>query len=86
MLLVTQATDTPLEPLSPAALDCWLLAVGQCDKLHTDILTIRDLVCASDDVIEEWEHAAVATRLPFGHIRILARGMLWDFSSVRHAA
>ncbi len=78
MLLVEPAGDPLLRPLSAEALSEWLAAVGDCDRFHTDILEARELDHASEDVIDEWEHAALVLRLPFGNLRFLARGRLWD--------
>jgi hypothetical protein len=79
MLLVEPATDPLLKPLSTEALSEWLGAVGECDLFHTDILDARELDHASEDVIAELEDAALVARLPFGNLRVLARGWLWDF-------
>jgi hypothetical protein len=78
LLVAEPAADPLLKSLSPEALSAWLAAVGDCDRYRTDILEPRRVQYASWDVIEEWERAALVVRLPFGNLRFLGRGRLWD--------
>jgi hypothetical protein len=83
LLVAEPGTDPLLEPLSEAAFYAWLAAVGYCDRFHTDILQRREVEYATESVIDEWEHAALAERLPGGNLRFLARRRLWDFDRAR---
>ena len=81
MLLVAEPESEPiLSPLSAEALSAWLGAVGHCGSFHTDIVDIHELSETSDEVMDEWEHAALVERLPWGNVRFLARKRLWDFN------
>ena len=80
MLIVVEPTKHPvLKRLSPAALEAWHIAVARCDRFRTDLVDVHELVDVGEEVIDEWEQAAVARRLPFGHVRILGRGRLWEY-------
>jgi len=80
------STDAVLKPLSAEARSGWLTVIGDCDRFHTDILQAREVEYASEEMIDEWEHAALAARLPFGNLRVLARGRLWDFDRASRRA
>ena len=84
MLLVADTAANPLLALlSSDARSAWLGAVGRCDLLHTDILEPHELDDhgVSEETVDEWEQAALVARLPFGNVRFLARGLLWDLVS-----
>jgi hypothetical protein len=86
-LTVEPSAHPSLMQLSPGALHAWYAAVQRCDLLHTDILELAELEDADDRVIEEWEHAGLAARLPLGNLRMLARESLWEVDHLTpHAA
>ncbi len=86
MLLADVGAEPVLKALSAEALSAWLAAVGYCDLFHTDIVDAHELEYASEDVIAEWEHAQLVARLPFGNLRFVARGRLWDLNRPSRAA
>jgi len=80
MLLVTDPANDPLlEQMTPEARTAWLNAVGHCVLYRTDLLTPHELQKLGHDVVDQWESAELARRLPFGHLRMLGRPELWDF-------
>ena len=83
MLIVEPVADSRLRGLSAEALSEWLVTVARCDLLHTDILEAHEFASVAPEVIEEWEQSILATRLPFGSLRMLALKSLWELD---HAA
>jgi len=80
VLIVVEPTSHPvLKRLSSQALEAWHVAVGRCDLFRTDIVDAHELLDVSDRIVDEWEQLAIARRLPFGHVRILGRGRLWEY-------
>jgi hypothetical protein len=79
MLLVAEYEDPRLEPLSWGARSAWLRTVGYCSSHHSDIVPPAMVAETGDPIVREWEHSGLAARLPFGNLRVLARGSLWDF-------
>jgi hypothetical protein len=80
-LVVEPALDPALERLSLGARSAWLVAVMHCDDLASDIVAARELDGADESVIDQWVQAGLAARMPFGHVRLLARGRLWDIGA-----
>jgi hypothetical protein len=86
MLLVPEPeTDPRLSQLSADALSAWFAAVRRCGMFNTDILEWEELDGASDFDVDEWVNAALASRLPLGYIRMLARGSLWEHDAAERA-
>ncbi len=93
MLIVVEPSTHPiLRRLSPEALAAWHLAISRCDRFRTDLVEVHELQGVGDALIDEWEQASLAARLPFGHVRMLGRGRLWQYDhrdlgrSIRRAA
>jgi hypothetical protein len=80
-LVVEPALDLALERLSPDARSAWLVAVMHCDRVESDIVPARELDGADESVVDQWVQAGLAARMPFGHVRLLARGRLWDIGA-----
>lgn len=82
VLIVSEPTKHPvLMRLSPEAFHAWHVAVGRCDRFRTDLVDVHELAGVSEELIDEWVDAALASRLPFGHVRILGRGRIWEYDN-----
>jgi hypothetical protein len=80
MLLIPIPADDPvLALLSPGALRAWLEVVAHCGSFRTDLVGLEQLQGVDSALIDEWDRAHLVSRLPFGHLRVLARGRLWDY-------
>jgi len=80
MFLVTDpANDPVLEQLKPPARHAYVNAVGHCVRYRTDLMTPHELQRLEPGVVDEWENAKLAQKLPWGHVRLLGRPDLWDF-------
>lgn len=83
MLLVDDPLGHPkLAQLSDAARSEWLATVGYCSRTGSDIIEARRILGLTDAIAEEWEQAGLAAQAPFGHLRMLTRGWIWDFDPV----
>lgn len=81
LIVVEPSADPILGRLSPEALEAWHVAISRCDRFRTDLVDAHELQGIGEAVLDEWEAAAVARRLPFGHVRMLARGRLWQYDN-----
>ena len=87
MLLTTEPTAHPsLMQLSTGARSAWFAAIQRCDLFHSDVLAFDELDGADDQVIDEWEHAVLAARLPAGNLRMLEHLSLWALDHTRPRA
>jgi hypothetical protein len=78
MLLIGDPEDDPaLAALSIGAWNAWARTVARCATTRSDIVHLNVLE-ASDEDVEEWERAELVQRLPFGNLRMLRRGSLWE--------
>jgi hypothetical protein len=80
LIVAEPSTHPTLKQLSAEALSAWHLAVARCDLFRTDLVEVRELQGVSEDTIDEWARVALASRLPWGHVRLLGRGRIWDYN------
>jgi hypothetical protein len=79
VLLATPSTQVPLSHLSEEALAGWLLLVARCSLFGSDILEAHEVEALDGRLVEEWVETGLALRLPYGHLRVLGSGWLWEF-------
>jgi hypothetical protein len=78
MLLIGDPQEDPaLAGLSAGAWNAWADAVGLCSSARSDIVQLVRLD-VSDEIVDELEQAELVKRLPFGNLRMLRRGTLWE--------
>jgi len=78
MLLIGDPQDDPaLAGLSTSAWNAWADAAGLCSSTRSDIVQLARLD-ASDEIVDELVQAELVKRLPFGNLRLLHRGTLWE--------
>jgi len=78
MLLIIDPEDHPaLAALTRDAWRSWINAVNHCAGIRSDIVPVSCLGLPEEHLVE-WERVALAQRLPFGNLRLLRRGTLWD--------
>lgn len=83
--------DPRVNRLTPAAGMLWIAAIGTCNTLGRDTLGIDELdeyfaqrrehghPADPEELLSELAEAELAEHLPHGHVRLLARGDLWQF-------
>lgn len=90
--------DPRVTRLSPASGMLWIVAIGTCNTLGRETLAVDELEeyfaqrrahghpGEPETLLKELAEAELAEPLPHGHVRLLARGDLWQFDEDDHAA
>ena len=77
LLIADPEDDQALAALTMSAWNEWARAVHYCASIRSDLVQLQSLDVA-EEIVEEWEAAGLVQRLPFGNLRMLGRGSLWD--------
>jgi hypothetical protein len=77
LLIGDPQDDRALAGLTPEAWHAWVHAVDRCARARNDIVSLQTLG-VREELLDEWEQAALVQRLPFGNVRLLRRGSLWE--------